>query len=104
MVEVADERHLLQDVLLHARDAVEEEEGEDAGGSAEGGADGAPVRSVRMVDWKGVVVGWVSGFLHPDESGGSEAAELDFGDFVAGEEGVRAWRLSSSISPVVWLD
>jgi len=44
VVEVADEGHLLQDVGLHARDAVEEEEGEDAGRGAEGGADGAPAR------------------------------------------------------------
>ena len=43
MVEVADEGNLLEDVGLNARDAVEEEEGEDAGGDTEGGADGAPV-------------------------------------------------------------
>ena len=42
MVEAADEGHLLQDVGLHAGNAVEEEDGEDAGGGAEGGADGAP--------------------------------------------------------------
>ena len=44
MVEAADEGNLLQDVGLDARNAVEEEDGEDAGGGAEGGADGAPVR------------------------------------------------------------
>jgi hypothetical protein len=44
VVEVADEGHLLQDVGLDAGNAVEEEEGEDAGRDAEGGADGAPVR------------------------------------------------------------
>ena len=54
VVEVADERHLLQDVLLHARDAVEEEEGEDAGGSTEGGADRAPVG--RLEWWIGRVL------------------------------------------------
>lgn len=43
VVEVADEGDLLQDVGLHARDAVEEEDGENAGRHAEGGADGAPV-------------------------------------------------------------
>ena len=43
VVEAADEGDLLQDVGLHAGDAVEEEDGEDAGGGAEGGADGAPV-------------------------------------------------------------
>ena len=43
MVEAADEGDLLQDVGLDARNAVEEEDGEDAGGGAEGGADGAPV-------------------------------------------------------------
>jgi hypothetical protein len=43
VVEAADEGHLLQDVGLDAGDAVEEEDGEDAGGSTEGGADGAPV-------------------------------------------------------------
>lgn len=46
VVEVADEGDLLQDVGLHARDAVEEEDGEDACGHAEGGADGAPVFEV----------------------------------------------------------
>lgn len=45
MVEVADEGDLLEDVGLDARNAVEEEEGEDAGGDTEGGADGAPVRA-----------------------------------------------------------
>ena len=44
MVEAADEGNLLQDIGLDARNAVEEEDGEDAGGGAEGGADGAPVR------------------------------------------------------------
>jgi hypothetical protein len=43
VVEVADEGDLLEDVGLDARDAVEEEEGEDAGRDTEGGADGAPV-------------------------------------------------------------
>jgi hypothetical protein len=43
VVEVADEGDLLEDVGLDAGDAVEEEEGEDAGRDAEGGADGAPV-------------------------------------------------------------
>ena len=43
MVEAADEGDLLQDVGLDARNAVEEEDGEDAGGGTEGGADGAPV-------------------------------------------------------------
>ena len=43
MVEAADEGDLLQDVGLHAGDAVEEEDGEDAGGGTESGADGAPV-------------------------------------------------------------
>ena len=46
MVEAADEGNLLQDVGLHAGDAVEEEDGEDAGGGTEGGADGAPVCEV----------------------------------------------------------
>ena len=43
MVEVADEGDLLEDVGLDAGNAVEEEEGEDASGDTEGGADGAPV-------------------------------------------------------------
>ena len=43
VVEAADEGNLLQDVGLNAGDAVEEEDGEDAGGGTEGGADGAPV-------------------------------------------------------------
>ena len=43
MVEAADEGHLLQDIGLDAGNAVEEEDGEDAGGDAEGGADGTPV-------------------------------------------------------------
>lgn len=43
MVEAAEERNLLQDVGLDARNAVEEEDGEDAGGGTEGGADGTPV-------------------------------------------------------------
>lgn len=62
VVEVADEGHLLQDVGLDAGNAVEEEDGEDAGGGAEGGADGAPVVAgmVRMVcSWWIGSVGWV---------------------------------------------
>ena len=43
MVEAAEEGDLLEDVGLHAGNAVEEEDGEDAGGGTEGGADGAPV-------------------------------------------------------------
>ena len=43
VVEAADEGDLLEDVGLDAGNAVEEEDGEDAGGGAEGGADGAPV-------------------------------------------------------------
>jgi hypothetical protein len=43
VVEVADEGNLLEDVGLNARDAVEEEEGEDAG------ADGAPGQ--LLVGW-----------------------------------------------------
>lgn len=43
MVEAAEEGDLLEDVGLDAGNAVEEEDGEDAGGSTEGGADGAPV-------------------------------------------------------------
>jgi hypothetical protein len=43
VVEVAEEGDLLEDVGLDAGDAVEEEEGEDAGRDTEGGADGAPV-------------------------------------------------------------
>lgn len=43
VVEGADEGDLLKNVGLDARNAVEEEEGEDAGGDTEGGADGAPV-------------------------------------------------------------
>ena len=87
VVEVADERNLLQDVGLHAGDAVEEEDGEDAGGGAEGGADGAPVGAgmVRMVGLR-VLNGLerVAG-LHPEESAGSVLAELEFGDVVAVE-------------------
>jgi hypothetical protein len=49
VVEVADEGNLLEDVGLNARDAVEEEEGEDAGGDTEGGADGAPGQ--LLVGW-----------------------------------------------------
>lgn len=49
VVEAAEERNLLQDVGLDARNTVEEEDGEDAGGSTEGGADGTPVRVVRKV-------------------------------------------------------
>ena len=43
MVEVAEEGNLLEDVGLDTGNTVEEEEGEDAGGDTEGGADGAPV-------------------------------------------------------------
>lgn len=51
VVEAAEERNLLQDVGLDARNAVEEEDGEDAGGSTEGGADGTPVLVVRNVSF-----------------------------------------------------
>lgn len=44
MVEAAEEGDLLKDIGLDAGNAVEEEDGEDAGGSTEGGANGAPVR------------------------------------------------------------
>jgi hypothetical protein len=43
VVEVTDEGDLLEDVGLDTGNAIEEEEGEDAGGDTEGGADGAPV-------------------------------------------------------------
>jgi hypothetical protein len=43
VVEVAEEGNLLEDVGLDTGNTVEEEEGEDAGGDTEGGADGAPV-------------------------------------------------------------
>ena len=43
VVEAAEEGDLLEDVGLHAGNAVEEEDGEDAGGSTECGANGAPV-------------------------------------------------------------
>lgn len=55
VVELADEGDLLQDVGLHARDAVEEEDREDAGRDTEGGADGAPALQmsvgVRLLLW-----------------------------------------------------
>jgi hypothetical protein len=89
VVEAADEGNLLQDVGLHARDAVEEEDGEDAGGGAEGGADGAPAGLLEgcccccryMEDVGGYLEGGLG--LHPEESAGSVLAELDFGDVVA---------------------
>ena len=43
VVEVTAEGNLLEDVGLDTGNTVEEEEGEDAGGDTEGGADGAPV-------------------------------------------------------------
>lgn len=43
VVEVTEEGNLLEDVGLDTGNTVEEEEGEDAGGDTEGGADGAPV-------------------------------------------------------------
>lgn len=56
VVELADEGDLLQDVGLHARDAVEEEDREDAGRDTEGGADGAPALQmsvgVRLLLWR----------------------------------------------------
>ena len=95
VVEAADEGHLLQDVGLHAGNAVEEEDGEDAGGGAEGGADGAPAQegTVRgCVRFRGIDDVGEVGFggcldggsgLHPEESAGSVLAELEFGDVVA---------------------
>lgn len=41
-IERREEGDLLQDVGLDAGNAIEEEEGEDAGGGTEGGADGTP--------------------------------------------------------------
>jgi hypothetical protein len=63
VVEVAEEGDLLEDVGLDAGDAVEEEEGEDAGRDAEGGADGAPV--LRAFVSFGVFRGssWLAGWL-----------------------------------------
>jgi hypothetical protein len=63
VVEVADEGNLLEDVGLDARDAVEEEEGEDAGRDTEGGADGAPGQLLVgwLPDWGGVVSSGGSG-------------------------------------------
>lgn len=88
VVELADEGDLLQDVGLHARDAVEEEDREDAGRDAEGGADGAPAMQmsvgVRLLLWRDRVVRGV----HSGERGGREAAELDLGDRVAGARGL----------------
>ena len=43
VAEVTEEGNLLEDVGLDTGNTVEEEEGEDAGGDTEGGADGAPV-------------------------------------------------------------
>jgi len=63
VVEAAEEGNLLQDIGLDARNAVEEEEGEDAGGGTEGGADGTPVCAcvVREVLRGGFAqVWWVS--------------------------------------------
>jgi hypothetical protein len=91
VVEAADEGHLLQDVGLHARDAVEEEDGEDAGGGAEGGADGAPVCRLELCVPGGLgVLEGIAG-LHPEESAGSVLAELELGDVVAVRVSFRAW-------------
>ena len=95
MVEAADEGDLLQNVGLDARNAVEEEDGEDAGGGTEGGADGAPVwvcvRNGGFLpgDFKKSLSG-----LHPEESAGGVLAELELGDLVAGGRfgsASRAW-------------
>jgi hypothetical protein len=86
VVEAAEEGDLLQDIGLDARNAVEEEDGEDAGGGTEGGADGTPVFAFVVSDRVDLLSRRVCGFregLHPDESAGGEAAELELGDFVA---------------------
>ena len=84
MVEAADEGDLLQDVGLDARNAVEEEDGEDAGGGAEGGADGAPVWvCVRNGGFLPGDFGRDLSRLHPEESAGGVLAELELGDLVA---------------------
>ena len=60
VVEGADEGDLLQDVGLDAGDAVEEEDGEDAGRDAEGGADWAPVCFLVVSDYCwGIFFGWL---------------------------------------------
>jgi hypothetical protein len=43
VVEAAEEGDLLQDVGLDTGNSIEEEDGEDAGGSTEGGGHGTPV-------------------------------------------------------------
>jgi hypothetical protein len=43
VVEAAEEGDLLEDVGLDTGNSIEEEDGEDAGGSTEGGGHGAPV-------------------------------------------------------------
>ena len=60
VVEAAKERNLLQDIGLDARNAVEEEQGEDASGGTEGGADGTPVCTcvVREVVRGGLAPVW----------------------------------------------
>jgi len=88
VVEATDEGNLLQDVGLDARNAVEEEDGEDAGGSTEGGADGAPVLEVwldRCSYWVCVYAFVAMGIvgLHPEEGAGGVLAELGLGDGVA---------------------
>ena len=88
MVEAADEGHLLQDVGLHAGNAVEEEDGEDAGGGAEGGADGTPVLRILLEWWilpgDFAMLKGIAGFcLHPEEGAGGVLAELELGDLVA---------------------
>jgi hypothetical protein len=47
VVEAAEEGDLLQDVGLDTGNSIEEEDGEDAGGSTEGGGHGAPVFARR---------------------------------------------------------
>lgn len=95
MVEAADEGNLLQDVGLDARNAVEEEDGEDAGGGTEGGADGAPVLVyVRNGGFLPGDFGRDLSRLHPEESAGGVLAELELGDLVAGGRfgsASRAW-------------
>jgi hypothetical protein len=90
VVEAANEGDLLENVGLHARNAVEEEDGEDAGGGSEGGADGAPDTKLEVRSFEGVEMGSVfllAGDVHSEESAGGEAAELGFGDGVAAERG-----------------
>jgi len=49
LVEVSDERDLLDNVLLHFRDAVKEEEGEDTGHTAEASKKGNPARACQSL-------------------------------------------------------